>query len=378
MRKRLILIFVCTLSGLCAGTLCLAQDEVSDSLTTDELHVLCDHEFGALCLDITIEDFNNLGFTFGDSVDLVLDNGFTLEDIPYYSGYYVSVGDPLLCGYPGYPHVSVAYNYGDSMWEVSGADENTLAVVTLHEAGKYIETQELFQLIYADEQKEGEPDEVYANFREITGGSLKKEMFFRSASPCDNTHNRAAVTDDLAEIAGIRCVLNLADSQEELDSYRELEDYQSDYYDLLNGEENVILLNLGSNYMDENYAATLAEGVYEMTRHEGPYLIHCQEGKDRTGFACALLLALAGASQQEIVDDYIITYENYYGIKEEDDPDRYQAVSNLVIDFLSYLTNAPDRTDFTPEELKDGAENYLRLGGLTDEQITEIQMMLCN
>ena len=51
-----------------------------------------------------------------------------------------------------------------------------------------------------------------------------------------------------------------------------------------------------------------------MTEHSGPCLIHCVEGKDRTGFVCALMLALAGASAQEIIDDYMITYYNYYGI----------------------------------------------------------------
>lgn len=37
---------------------------------------------------------------------------------------------------------------------------------------------------------------------------------------------------------------------------------------------------------------------------DGPCLIHCHTGKDRTGFVVALTLALLGASDAEIIDDY--------------------------------------------------------------------------
>jgi len=47
--------------------------------------------------------------------------------------------------------------------------------------------------------------------------------------------------------------------------------------------------------------------------NDGPYLIHCTEGKDRAGFVSAVLEALMGADLQEIVADYMKSYENYYG-----------------------------------------------------------------
>jgi protein tyrosine/serine phosphatase len=39
-------------------------------------------------------------------------------------------------------------------------------------------------------------------------------------------------------------------------------------------------------------------------------LYFCAVGKDRTGVVSALLLKRAGASRQEIVDDYTASYEN--------------------------------------------------------------------
>ena len=35
---------------------------------------------------MTIDDFNNYGFKFGDSVDVKFSNGYELLDLPYYNG----------------------------------------------------------------------------------------------------------------------------------------------------------------------------------------------------------------------------------------------------------------------------------------------------
>jgi protein-tyrosine phosphatase len=40
-----------------------------------------------------------------------------------------------------------------------------------------------------------------------------------------------------------------------------------------------------------------------------PLLFHCAAGKDRTGFAAALLLSALGASKEAIYDDYLMTIE---------------------------------------------------------------------
>ena len=166
-------------------------------------------------------------------------------------------------------------------------------------------------------------------------------------------------------------------NEKELESYREQETYNSDYYDSLYAEGNVLLLNLGSNYMSEGYQTVLAEGIYEMVQHEGPYLVHCLEGKDRTGFVCALLLCLSGATVQEIVDDYMITYRNYYSITRDANPERYDAVKDLVYDFIEYLTGSENVDELSAENLVNAAKWYLSISGLDDEQIEEIVDKLC-
>lgn len=44
-----------------------------------------------------------------------------------------------------------------------------------------------------------------------------------------------------------------------------------------------------------------------------PLLFHCAAGKDRTGIAAALLLAVLGVSLDEIFDDYLLTNSHWHG-----------------------------------------------------------------
>ena len=360
-----------------ASSQATTADTKSTEVTTVETGVVKDTEFQNIYIDgMTIEEFNTRGFAFGDSLNIRFDNGQTLEDVPYYSGYYTPVGALLACGYPSYPHVVIARNYGKSTWEEFGMTDASKVTVTLNEKGKYLEIEELYALSYSNERKDFDSDVTFANFRAVKGGKLKPDTFFRSASPCDDRLNRAAYANKLAEEAGIRFVINLSDSE---DSYREITaqpGFQSAYYDGLYQAGNVLLLGLNANYRADAFAKTLSEAFLAMTEHETPVLIHCVEGKDRTGFACALLLALADATAQEIVDDYMITYANYYGITKEKKKKKYEAILGNVYDFLYCLCDAPEGTPLDSLELKAGAENYLRRGGLGDAQISAVEQAI--
>lgn len=347
------------------------------TVTTGQIGVVRDEEFGNVYIDLTIEEFNALGFAFGDSVDIAFDNGKTLRDVPYYSGYYVPVGELLACGYPGYPHVVIARNYGDPTWEEFEMTESSKVTVTLSEKGRYINTQELFALEYSDDRADFDSDVMFANFREVKGGNLAPGMFYRSASPCDNQHGRAAYANALAEQHGIKFVLNLSDNETKYRSYTEKEDFSSVYYDSLYKNGDVLLLAMNANYRSDAFAGIVSRALLEMTGHEGPCLVHCVEGKDRTGFVCALILALAGATAQEITDDYMITYENYYRVTKQDKPEKYQAILDNVYDFMYCMCGAEKGTDVRSLDLKKGAEDYLGRGGLTAEQIASVTAFLC-
>ena len=46
-----------------------------------------------------------------------------------------------------------------------------------------------------------------------------------------------------------------------------------------------------------------------LAREDGPQLVHCTTGKDRTGWAAALLLAVAGVPDEVVLEDYLLTNE---------------------------------------------------------------------
>ena len=104
-------------------------DPAPDVPSISDYEVEHEPEFGGVYIKITIDDFNKLGFTYGDSVDVEFSNGYKLEDIPYYNGYYVDAGEPLLIAYPGYPYIKAAVNYGEDLWdeaELKASRENNL------------------------------------------------------------------------------------------------------------------------------------------------------------------------------------------------------------------------------------------------------------
>lgn len=334
--------------------------------------------YGAVEMSIPFEDFNASGFDLGDSCEVRFSNGYTLEDVPYYNGYNARSGDPVICAYPGYKKPVIAFCQGTELWKDAGLKEGDSVTVTLKEKGRYRETQDILNIVYSNERSEYESDEAFANFRALSGGDLKEGMFYRGASPVDNTMSRAEITDNLLWAYGIRYILDLADKEEKLASYREKEDFSSDYFVSLYEDNKVSLLGLTASFRTERFMKSLAGGLRDMVTMEGPVYIHCLEGKDRTGFVCALLEALAGASYEEILEDYMATYDNYYGITQDSHPEKYEAIRHLkFMDIISQLTTLPDDADFGGTVLKDSAEQYLRDSGMTEDEIQTLRVYLC-
>ena len=341
-------------------------------ISTGEMIAIYDHEFENIYSELSIEEFNSLGFEYGDSVDVYINGEKVISDIPYYSGYYSGIEELMLCGYQGDRGVKIARNCGDPTWYEFGIKEDTKIEIVLNEKAKYIDIQELYEHIYSDNRDDYQSDEEFANFRSLKGGDIKENYFFRSTSPCDNKHYRAACTDNLLKENNIQCVLNLSNSETIYESFVSKEDFNSPYYDSLYRNNNVLLLLLNVNYRSKDFHKKLANGLREMLKRKGPVLIHCAEGKDRTGFICALILCLANATYQDIIDDYMLTYKNYYNITKENNPKKYDAIMGNVLDFLYCIGNVKTKEELLTVNLKDSAIDYLRSCDLNENEIKEI------
>ena len=332
-------------------------------------------EFGGVYIDTTIDDFNAMGYAYGDSVTVSFSNGYTLTGIPYYNGYYTANGEPLLVAYPGYPYIKAAINNGDDLWEVAGLQDGDVAEIRLEEAGRFAAIQNARDIHYTDERSDYGSDAVFANFRSVKAGDIPEGRLYRSASPCDNRHNRAPYADALMKEAGVRFILNLSDTEEKLQTYTADPAFDSPYFLSLyeNGAVKPIALNM--NYGSEPFKQKIADGLTAMTAHEGPYLTHCTEGKDRTGFVCMLLEALCGADYDEIADDYMITFDNYYGVSEEKDPEKYATIVSSLLDPMIASLLPEGETDVKTADLAAAAAHYLS-DVMTQAQIDALKTRL--
>jgi protein-tyrosine phosphatase len=58
-----------------------------------------------------------------------------------------------------------------------------------------------------------------------------------------------------------------------------------------------------------HHTPRFAEFFAHLLESDQPTVFHCTAGKDRTGFAAALLLKAVGASDEEMMRDYLLTNE---------------------------------------------------------------------
>lgn len=344
-----------------------------------ETAALHDTEYGGVIIDIPVADFEAAGFAFGDSVDISFSNGYEMKGIPYYNGYYVKVGEPLLLAYPGSDKPCACVNYGTPLWETSGLEIGDTATVKLHEKAKYKDIQDSLYMSYSDERVKFANDAVFANYREVHGGALKEDTLYRGASPAFDGRRRAGYVNALMQRDGIAYDLDLSDNPMEVEKHLErarMQGADTSYFETLKNGGDIGLIDLNQAYREQKFATSLAHGLYEMAKNDGPYYIHCIEGKDRTGFTCMLLEALAGATYDEMVADYMKTYDNYYGINQKTEPFKYETIKTIHADaMLAYI--AGDTADDDEPNYSAGARNYLEYGGLSQAQISVIMGAIC-
>ena len=331
-------------------------------------------KYGHTVLDITAADFADAGYAYGDVVCVRL-GSHTLE-MPYFDGYYSNPGELMLRGRDPEKPIALCINY-DNFAEVYGTSVGDPVEITLVKEAAMLMVQEICKLQYTCDRADYADDAVFANFRAVTTGTIGEGKLFRSASPVNNAYGRAAYANDLAESAGIVSALNLSDSVETIEECMAADDFDSAYYRSLYAAGKVLALDQDADFRSPEYAAGIADGFIFLSENEPPFLLHCKEGKDRTGFACMLLEALMGASLDEIIDDYMVSFYNYFGITEEKEPERYRTVLEINLPSMLYhVFGVTDMETLAQVDLEAGVIEYLQTAGMTREEIAVLQEKL--
>ena len=391
-----------------------APEEEPLSVTLDVLNRGADAFYGC-DVNISIKDFIALGFELGDECDVVLENDlyrYEFKSVPFYNGYYTKTGDPLLCAYgyaikenrgedyeytrTDYPYLRFCFNNRE-MWNLLHLTTDMKCTITLVEQGGCEYEQKLVGgLTYSKDFEDYEAkngvskEEVFANFRAVRSGAMKENVLFRSASPFDNANNRAPYVNELAKANGIDYVLDLADSQSKIDKYKEAEIWpELDYSQALLDNDQVCLMAMSAAYEGAGYQSALVRGLNSALEHNATkILFHCTEGKDRTGFVGLVLESLCGASYEEMLYDYMVTYDNYYNLTEASDKTAYDYIVELKFhDMVNYLlTFDPsleakgdgtyDLAAVTPENYAAAAHNLLAKAGMSEDNIQALTALL--
>ena len=205
-------------------------------------------------------------------------------------------------------------------------------------------------------------------------GDIAEGVLYRTSSPVNPEIGRASYADDLIEKAGVQTVINLADDDAAIQGYFAAEGFDSPYYKGLYEGGHVIALNMGVDYKSQDFQSKLKSGLEFLIANKGPYAFHCNEGKDRAGFTAILLESLMGATQEEIVADYMVSYENYYHVQKGSE--QYKLIAQVAEGMLRDMAGLEKDADLSKVDLSKAAEDYLLGIGLTADQITSLKTNL--
>jgi len=367
----LVLLLALSLPAAALGTPSVTIGGLDNNLWTTK--------YGNLFCSCTVEEFLEMGYTWGDIVTVkIRDKELNLPVVPTYS--YVDTGVPAIIADQNDPsrRISFAINMGNftetygiavkqtdesgNWWwtAMEGVDFPLEVTFQMEQQGGYLSEYLLRDLTRTNLREDYThlTDEAFANFRPVTTSGMGENFLYRSSSPINPELGRNEYAAAAVEQAGIKTIVNLADSAEDSAAYPGFADT---YY----AGQQVVYLSLGVDFQAADFQAGLAEGLRFIAANKGPYLIHCTEGKDRAGFTSALLECFMGAGYDEVIADYMTTYYNYYGV--EPDSEKYAVIAKSNI--IKSLEQAFHVGELVSADLRAEAVEYVKGLGLTGAEI---------
>lgn len=351
--------------------------EISATIIEDTLDLFY---YGCMNLNFMADSFLTI-FEIGDVVTLVVD-GYDTLDVPVvgYRGD-VSVSEYLLSVGDGSGYVTFEVLNGDPAEAIGIGREVKFPInvsVKMKEKGGYIKYLEMRQHLTMSYYLDAYPTlsiEEFANFRKVNTTGMGEGVLYRSSSPIDPSLGRNLYADSLAKVAGVATFVNFAESMESAMTYRGLAD---SYY----ATQNVVFLGVPPAFVNKVFKDGLVKGYRFMIENEGPYLLHCTYGMDRTGFSIAVLEALMGATAEEIKTDYAKTFMNYCSVVGNMQvaltQDHVDLLKNIIAMNLrnSYHTVGVDISDFNNVDLAAATEKYLVALGMEQAEVDALKNRL--
>lgn len=184
----------------------------------------------------------------------------------------------------------------------------------------------------------------------VENGKIRQGLFFRGAQLDDIT------TDGIKELLnlGIRYEIDIRNSEDMVSPFKDNTTYPINYIgiEIRNETSTERFFEFNDEYKT---IFTIIESA-----EEHPVYLHCQAGADRTGIMSSILLALLGASYEDIAKDFLFTNFSIYGSREIET--RFS---------FSWWMDELDKLE--GNNLSEKTANFLKSKGITDNQIENIK-----
>ena len=184
----------------------------------------------------------------------------------------------------------------------------------------------------------------------VKNGKIKQGLYYRGGELNNITE------DGIKELLnlGIRYEIDIRNSEDMISPFKDNNNYSINYIGIeIRNDTNI------ERFFEFNDEYKTIFSIIE-NANEKPVYLHCQAGADRTGLMSTILLALLGASYEDIAKDFLFTNFSIYGSREIDT--RFS---------FSWWMGELDKLD--GNNLSEKASSFLKSKGITDNQIENIK-----
>lgn len=284
---------------------CVIHTAMEDSPRADG-EIVGITEFGNRQLDLCKDDLLKAGFSEFDRIDMIV-GGKTYHNALITDTFAIpAMGEPFLYVGDEAGGVTIAIQCCDTGWKIG---DKVCLKKTGHE-----DIKDRFPHLTSDPKTRSEcaSDAEYANFREVSLGSIASGRLYRSCTPIlVSSDPHSIYADGLCRTAGIDFMLGLNMKMQDVDSLYAEGKLDGTHYKTVYESGRVLCDFVSVNlFTDKEYGTYLRT----IAGNEGTFAISCSLGQDRTGFLIYLLEALMGASFQEAADDFMLSFYNNNGL----------------------------------------------------------------
>jgi len=197
-------------------------------------------------------------------------------------------------------------------------------------------------------------------------GNIAANTLYRSSHPIKDNKQEKSISLSASKV-NIKTVINLCDTMSGI-TYKSV---VAPWYNNLFKNGRVIALGMDYSCTSPGFRKKLKEALQFIIHTEGPYLIHCHAGIDRTGFVCMVIESFMGAALNDVINDYLKSFNSIF---ESSVYEAKKADAAVAMQILSVMS---DSQIINEQNLQHIAETYLRSRiGLSAEEVELLRLKL--